>query len=205
MKGEITYAEKYDPAMQITDQAAADAYFEECVAHTMSFGKTREQAEAIERGNLGYWAGYFTHATRERVERLFKCAHPIFGKIAEEGPPSPEAAYEAGLRIAAKSRDAAALLTKVQRERGEAHGGEVVAMAAAAKEEPPRHEPWCDADGAHAGDCRTAVRLARLQAFAEAVRDEFHCTAAGGDASRFDDGHVDDCWHCYAEQALEAP
>ncbi len=56
----------------------------------MSFGKTREEAEEIERANLGYWAGYYRPETRERVERLFRCAHPFFGSIAEKGPPTPE-------------------------------------------------------------------------------------------------------------------
>lgn len=78
-----TYEEKYDPAMAITDQAEADGYFERLVQHNMSFGTMREEAEGIERANLGYWAGYYSHATRERVERLFRCAHPFFGSIAE--------------------------------------------------------------------------------------------------------------------------
>src|SRR4051812_40668487 len=94
--GRISIGEKYDPAMKITDQAQADHYFEKCVAHTMRFGKTREQAEAIERENLGYYAGYCDNETRARVERLFNCAHPIFGAIAEQGPPTHEAAFAAG-------------------------------------------------------------------------------------------------------------
>lgn len=96
MKSEITIGDKYDPAMQITNQAEADAYFEECVQHTMSFGKTRAEAKNIERQNLGYYAGYCSEETRRRVERLFRCAHPVFGKIAERSAPTAEAAIEAG-------------------------------------------------------------------------------------------------------------
>ena len=58
MREGITINEKYGPAMKMTEQAEADAYFEECVQHCMSFGRTREEAEKIERGNLGYYGGY---------------------------------------------------------------------------------------------------------------------------------------------------
>jgi hypothetical protein len=97
MKEEITIGEKYGPAMEITDQAAADAYFEECVRHTMSFGKSRDEAEQTERSNLGYYAGYYSHETRERVERLFRCAHPLLGSIREKGIPTPEQCFTAGV------------------------------------------------------------------------------------------------------------
>lgn len=54
MQKEITIGEKYRPAMEITDAAEAQRYFEECVAHCMCFGRSREEAERIERCNLGY-------------------------------------------------------------------------------------------------------------------------------------------------------
>lgn len=76
---EITIGAKYGPAMDITDQAEADAYFEQCVEHTMSFGKSRDEAERIERQNLGYFSGYYSSETADRVFRLFKCEHPVFG------------------------------------------------------------------------------------------------------------------------------
>ena len=100
MDQQITMGEKYGPAMKITDQAEADAYFEECVQHQLGFGEsTREEAEHIERSNLGYVAGYGDNETRARVERLFKCAHPIFGAIAQYDPPTPEEALEIGKRL----------------------------------------------------------------------------------------------------------
>lgn len=101
MKAKITFGEKYDPAMQIMEQDEADAYFEECVKHTMAFGRTREVAEAVERSNLGYYAGYYCAETRERVERLFRCSHPVFGSIAHRGEPTAEEALQAGLDAAA--------------------------------------------------------------------------------------------------------
>ena len=88
----ITIGEKYGYAMEITEQAEADAYFEECVQHCMSYGKSREDAEKIERMNLGYYAGY--GYDRERVERLFRCQHPLFGAAKNET--SPEQAFGIG-------------------------------------------------------------------------------------------------------------
>lgn len=99
MKDKITIGDKYDPAMRIHDQAEADAYFEECVQHTMSFGTTRAEAERIEKQNLGYYAGYYDSKTMARVNRLFKTSHPIFGGTW----PTPEKAIDAG-KIAAKKK-----------------------------------------------------------------------------------------------------
>jgi hypothetical protein len=105
MRKEMTIGEKYGPAMTITDEAEAAAYFERCVAHSMEhFGKTRHEAEELERANLGYYAGYYDPETRERVERLFSCAHPVFGKVERFGQPTPEQAVAAGVRRAQEAR-----------------------------------------------------------------------------------------------------
>jgi hypothetical protein len=89
--------------MEITAEAEARDYFEACVTHNLSFGEhDRYQAEKIERANLGYYAGYYSSETRERVERLFACAHPIFGAIAQHGAPTPAEALLSGA-VAAKS------------------------------------------------------------------------------------------------------
>jgi hypothetical protein len=103
----ITIGDKYRPAMEITEQAEADAYFERCVEHTVwhliNDGKAangddaRPEAERIERINLGYFAGYYDSSTRARVERLFRCAHPVFGAIATAGAPTPDQALMAGV------------------------------------------------------------------------------------------------------------
>lgn len=103
MKKSITASEKYSQAMEITDQTKADEYFEMCIQNNMSTsGHTREEAEVVERSNLGYWAGYYDNETRTRVERLFKCAHPFFEAIAEKGPPTMEEAFEMGRKLAEK-------------------------------------------------------------------------------------------------------
>jgi hypothetical protein len=99
----ISIADKYEPAMSITDQAEADAYLAACVEHTQratppELGAVipKPLAEAIERANIGYFAGYYDNETRERVERLFRCEHPVFGSIAKNGPPTPEQVLAAG-------------------------------------------------------------------------------------------------------------
>lgn len=94
----ITIGEKYGPAMKIMDEKEAIQYFDLCVEHTMRFGKNRMEAENIERQNLGYFAGYYDHFTRLRVEQLFNCVHPIFGAIAEHIPTAEEA-FEAGRKL----------------------------------------------------------------------------------------------------------
>ena len=94
---DTTIREMYGPAMEITDQGEANAYFEKCVEHVLSFSElNREDAEAQERANLAYYAGYGDSEIRERVERLFRAAHPVFGPIAVVEPPTMEEAFEMG-------------------------------------------------------------------------------------------------------------
>lgn len=89
------------PAMAITDRADADAYFKLAVGHICrEFRFDREAAERHVRRSLGYFAGYYDHDTRDRVERLFDCEHPVFGSIAKNGPPTAEQAMRAGINLA---------------------------------------------------------------------------------------------------------
>ena len=106
----ISWQEKYDPAMVLTDQTQADAYFEACVEHHLRLlpERSREEAERIERQNLGYWAAYYGDETRYRVERLYACAHPYFGAIAQKGAPTMEEAFAAGVRLGKRLRAEAA-------------------------------------------------------------------------------------------------
>ena len=96
MDSQITIGDKYGPAMKITDQTEADAYFEVCVQHCMSFGKSREEAESIERQNLGYFAGYYDYETMDRVNRLYMTSHPIFGS----SHPTATEAFNSGKELA---------------------------------------------------------------------------------------------------------
>jgi hypothetical protein len=96
----------YDKAMKITTQKDADKYFELLVQwHMAKTQSSRIESEALQKSNLGYFAGYYDNETRERVERLFKCEHPVFGKIAKKGPPTPEQALQMGIELARKHED----------------------------------------------------------------------------------------------------
>ncbi len=101
MAEKITIGDKYEPAMKMTDPKEASEYFELCVEHTMRFGKTRKEAENIERQSLGYFAGYYDHQTRLRVEQLFNCVHPVFG-AATKHILTTEEVFEVGKKLGEK-------------------------------------------------------------------------------------------------------
>lgn len=88
-----TIGDLYKPAMEIHDESDAREY-------GMRHGQTREEAEGIQRQNLGYFAGYYDSETRERVERLFSCTHPVFGSIAQNGEPTFQEAFDKGREAA---------------------------------------------------------------------------------------------------------
>lgn len=95
---DLSWGELMEPAMCAQTQEAADAYLERMAERCMRcFGYTREDAIASQRQNIGYFAGYHSHETRLRVERLFQTQHPILGR-AEDGDPTPQEAFEAGMR-----------------------------------------------------------------------------------------------------------
>lgn len=106
----MTIGEAYGPAMKITDQAEANKYFEFLVADCMKVRPqlTREEAESIQRTNLGYYAGYYDEETRARVEALYSCQHPYFGKVAEKGSPTAAEALQVGIDLAAKQQQGGA-------------------------------------------------------------------------------------------------
>jgi hypothetical protein len=92
-------------AMKITDPEDAKQYLEAMVDHCQKIApeKTREECLAIQKANLGYFAGYYTDDTRERVERLFDCAHPVFGKITEHKVTDAEA-FAMGVKMGEEAR-----------------------------------------------------------------------------------------------------
>ena len=94
----------YMVAMKITEPEDAKQYFEALVENCVKIsGKSREECISIQKSNLGYFAGYYTDDTRERVERLFDCEHPFFGKITENKITDVEA-FAMGLKMGKESR-----------------------------------------------------------------------------------------------------
>lgn len=77
----LTFGEQLDPAMKITEQADADQYLSAYVRWLVEYGAmTEDYAQNVALGNIGYFAGYYSAETAERVLRLFDASHPIFGK-----------------------------------------------------------------------------------------------------------------------------
>ena len=76
----------------------ADLYLEELVAWSARRDniQDKELVRRTLRDNLGYYAGYYDDETRARVERLFSCEHPVFGRTV----PSACTAFEAGTAAA---------------------------------------------------------------------------------------------------------
>ena len=95
-----TFGDTLGPAMEITDQAVADDYFEQLAAQHVS--RDRKDAARIVRENLGYYAGYYNEETQVRVNRLFHTEHPIFGKNTR---PSPTEALQAGMKLGKETRN----------------------------------------------------------------------------------------------------
>lgn len=99
-KDTLTYGECLEPAMLITEQSDADQYLADYIKFqegNMKEATGNHTPEQICKINLAYYAGYYSNETRERIERLFKCSHPVFGDIATNGAPSPEEAFKMGL------------------------------------------------------------------------------------------------------------
>jgi hypothetical protein len=98
----MTAGEMYEPAMKIKTKREATAYFTKLIAIHLEAKPTDsiERAVEVQKSNLGYFAGYYDAATRDRVYKLFKAAHPIFGTAH----PTPEEAFEMGKKWADKSK-----------------------------------------------------------------------------------------------------
>lgn len=97
----MTIGECYRPAMEIKTVEEAQDYFEALVERNMRIRPehTREDAEKIERENIGYYAGYYDYETSQRVLTLFGAVHPIFGTSS----PDAKAAFELGQELAENS------------------------------------------------------------------------------------------------------
>jgi hypothetical protein len=94
--------EAIEPAMNIVDPDDAAQYKAAYMAYIETYlvGGVNERgqtAEELANHNLGYFAGYHSDTVRARVEELFDCAHPIFGKIKERGSPTAAEAFHLGM------------------------------------------------------------------------------------------------------------
>ncbi len=100
-----TWGELYGPAMEMTDPEKAVEYLNALIQRNVTyFGDTAENAEEVVKQNLGYYAGYYDAETMIRVQKLFDCVHPVFGKIESESDiPTPEEAFQSGKDLVSKA------------------------------------------------------------------------------------------------------
>ena len=103
---ELTFHEIFEQALKIRDKEDARQYLQSysrwIVIKSVGKPMIKEPIE-IAKENLGYWAGYYSHDTRHKVETLFECEHPVFGSIAKNGAPTAEQAFKLGLEMGKKS------------------------------------------------------------------------------------------------------
>lgn len=112
-----TMGDKYRTACEkVKTKEQADVWFEIIVKHNMTHSDpphSREQAEDIERQNIGYFAGYYDSDVAQRVYQLFNCEHPIFGKIQ----PTPEQSLKAGMLLGETMKNSLDVQTATQQVR----------------------------------------------------------------------------------------
>ncbi len=106
----LTFGEALGPAMNITEQDDADQYFKDYVSYQNRMLEKeprtdRLTAEDICKTNLGYYAGYGSEEMRKRVERLFRCSHPIFDSVESKGTPYVGKALSMGKIAAIHSKN----------------------------------------------------------------------------------------------------
>lgn len=100
-KSVVSFAECLDPVIKIKTRAEAQQYLKDYADYIeWQNGNNPEEmtksAEEIAKSNIGYWTGYYNYEDRARVEDLFDCEHPIFGKFSEMGIPSADEVFQCG-------------------------------------------------------------------------------------------------------------
>lgn len=108
-KDTLTYSETLAPTIQIKDKAEAMQYLKDYIVYLQQhidnsiingkYGSVEEMA----KHNIGYYAGYYSSDDRLRVEDLFECEHPYFGK-AKNGLPTVDQALKMGIELGKKQR-----------------------------------------------------------------------------------------------------
>jgi hypothetical protein len=87
----------YDLAVNAWSKKEANSHFAMLVQRQFNRGVSAEIAANFIRTNLARYAAHGDDEMRERVERLYECAHPIFGAFKEFGAPKTEEIYQLGL------------------------------------------------------------------------------------------------------------
>jgi hypothetical protein len=100
---EATRGDLYNPAMSVATREEATEYLAALVRRNIRVsGNSQEEAERVERINVGYWTGYCDEVTAACAQELYGFGHPIFGKFV----PSAQEALVVGLAMGAAMREA---------------------------------------------------------------------------------------------------
>ncbi len=93
----LTLTEIFDTAKKIKSEEGASLLVRAAVLDLFKqTDDTEEDLDKAVRQNLAYMAGYCGTDVRERIEKLFKCEHPVFGSIAEMGVPTSRESFMCG-------------------------------------------------------------------------------------------------------------
>lgn len=94
-------------AMGVLTQGEANAVLSLYVDRLLADQPSLEPrtAEYNARQNIAFFAGKQSPEDRDRVERLFGTAHPIYGAVRYNGPPTPEQVAKLGVEYGLAMRD----------------------------------------------------------------------------------------------------
>lgn len=92
----LTNGDVYGRAMDVTTDAEAALYLDHFVAWAVRVhGEDPGMARANFLHSVGYWTGYCDNETADRVMKVFKTSHPIFGRRH----PTVSEALDAGAKL----------------------------------------------------------------------------------------------------------
>jgi hypothetical protein len=91
-----------DEAARSLDLVARARLLDRLGARPKTFLDEKEIRDSLEwaREAIAYWAGYFSHDVRLRVEKLYGRPHPVLGP-ATDGPADPRIALLLGMSLGA--------------------------------------------------------------------------------------------------------
>jgi hypothetical protein len=91
-------------ALKATNASEAEKCFNALVACLLNKNKLTpiDQIENNIRDNISYLASHCSHELRMKVEALYSCEHPWFGKASKDHPITATEAYKLGLERGVK-------------------------------------------------------------------------------------------------------
>lgn len=96
---EYTMEELYSRCMKVETEKEAKYVLKELIKyHSEKYDMTKDEAETVVRFNIGYYSGYNSKETRQRVKTLFNIGYQLFGY----DEPDATEAFTIGLSVGEK-------------------------------------------------------------------------------------------------------